>query len=184
MFAFPAGCRVSLKTLTLIMVLFTLFFPLSVQTIQNTVPEESLTSGILREASIIHRLEVWNYAADKAFDHPIRGNGIEALRFLKSDTWMKYQQADNALHAHNAVLQIWAEFGLIGALLMAGFVFYLMRRIWEEGETTNRRIYLSSLMVCSCCALTGYGLWQGWQIGLFITMTAITIIIANHQSKI
>ncbi|MCI5059495.1 MAG: O-antigen ligase family protein [Alphaproteobacteria bacterium] len=178
-FVFPVGRSWGIKLLMWALVIFTLFFPLSVKTIQQNIPQGFLTKGVLKEASIVHRLEVWNYAADKALEKPLHGQGIEALRFLKSDTWMEHQKADNALHAHNAVLQIWAEFGLLGAILAICFIIYIFRNILAQPDVNKRRIYLSILMACLSCALTGYGLWQGWQVGMFLMFAVVAIVMAN-----
>lgn len=183
LFAFPIKIRILTKMLMFLSIAFCLIFPFTIAPLKNTFSEDQLKNGnyFVKQASIIHRLDVWNYAAEKAFESPVYGNGIEALRFMKSDSWMKYQQADNALHAHNAVLQIWAEFGIIGILLAIALLIYIFRSIDKIEDHNIRRLYLASFMACFCCSLTGYGVWQSWQLGLFFAVAAFTIAIGRSQ---
>lgn len=45
-------------------------------------------SKLIREASVVHRLEVWNFIAGKALEQPFLGHGTESTRFMKSETRM------------------------------------------------------------------------------------------------
>ena len=176
---YPKAWIWPIKALLILSILFTLSFPFTVKLIKDNVSEEILTTGILHEASIIHRLEVWNHAANTAIKNPIHGNGIEALRFLKSNERMKYQGADSALHAHNAVLQAWVEFGLIGTFLGCVLLFYILQSIYKTENLTVRHLYLTMFISCLCCAFTAYGLWQSWQLGLFMALAAFTIYVGK-----
>lgn len=180
LYLFPTKPKALLKTLCGLVLISVFAFPFLMKPLQNTIPKEILLDGILKEASIIHRLEVWNHASEQALESPIYGNGIESLRFLVANERMEYQRADTVLHAHNAALQIWVEFGVIGILLAIIMLFYIFRNIEQTENLQQRKLYLASFMTCLCCALTGYGLWQGWQLGLFIFIAAITIASGNY----
>ncbi len=177
---FPIKPRLPLKILMASIILVTLFLPFTIAPLKSSIPDKVLMGTPLRHASMIHRLEVWNHAADKALEKPIYGNGIEALRFLKSNEWMPHMRSDNVLHAHNIILQIWAEFGIIGILLGVAFLLYIFSRIKKTECLKTRRLYLTVFMSCLCVSLTGYGCWQSWQLGLFITMAAFAIAIGRN----
>jgi hypothetical protein len=38
-------------------------------------------------------------------------------------------------------------------------------------------------MACLSCAMTGYGFWQGWQLGLFFFIAAFTIMSGKYVEK-
>src|SRR5690606_28764490 len=55
---------------------------------------------ILLEASIPHRLEIWNFVAGNIEKRPLTGWGIEATRHMESPTVMEFMNATNVLHPH------------------------------------------------------------------------------------
>ncbi len=186
LFIFPIKIKVLSKILLLGSITFCLVFPFTIAPLKGAFSEEQLkySNRLVAQASIIHRFDVWNYAAEKALESPVYGNGIESLRFMKANSYMKHQKSDNALHAHNAVLQIWAEFGLIGILLAIALLIYIFRSIDKVKNHDVRRLYLASFMACFCCSLTGYGVWQSWQLGLLFAVAAFTIAVGrSHASK-
>lgn len=135
---------------------------------------EYSSGSIFLKASIPHRLEVWDFAATQALKNPVYGRGVEALRNLKSDEIMPYVQSDHILHPHNAALQIWVEFGVIGILLGSLLLLYILRQCWRA-PPAMRALYLGVFMATLCTAMTGYGVWQSWQLGLFLILSALTI---------
>lgn len=183
-FLFPVRYKIFGRILMGLIIIFCLVFPFTIAPIKASLNKDMLVNGnyLVRQASIIHRFDVWNYAAEKAIQSPIYGHGIGSLRFMKSDTWMEYQKADSALHAHNAVLQIWAEFGIIGILLGIALLLYIFRSIEKTENLDTRRLYLAVFMACFCCSLTGYGVWQSWQLGMFMAVTAFAIFVGRSFS--
>ena len=180
---FPARSKVAIKSLCVLTVIFCLIFPFLIKPIQDRLPAETLVQGIGRQASVMNRFEVWNFAAETGLKSPLYGNGIEAVRFMKSDTYMKYQEAYGALHPHNAILQLWAEFGLIGLLLGCIFILFIFAGILNHNNPDTRRLYISVFIGCFVCSLTGFGLWQGWQLGMFIVITGFTLLTAKTVAE-
>lgn len=174
---FPIQSRLLGKFLFGGIVLLSLTLPFILQPIKNQIPDEVLLQGVIAEASTIQRFEVWDFTITKIKESPLYGHGIEAQRFLKSDTWMEHQKADSILHAHNIILQIWLEFGVIGFLFAAAFLIYCYRMIYAQEDLQTRRLYLTMFTACFCCAMTGYGAWQSWQVGAFFFMTALVVTI-------
>lgn len=123
------------------------------------------------------RLEIWDYISRYALKSPLYGFGMEATRNVQGfDSAEIYQKGNVILHPHNFMLQIWIEFGVIGALLMAsllsGFILLMQRTLIY----TEARIALPSLVACLSIASTGYGIWQAWWIGTLFTVSAICIL--------
>ncbi len=176
---FPTSNKVMTRSLLAGVIAFSLLFPFVVTPVKKLIPEEALLEGWVREASIIHRLEVWQHSAQKTFEKPVWGHGIEALRFLKSNEWMEYQRADSILHSHNSALQIWVEFGFIGIFLACGFLFCLFRRIEKVNSQRAQCLYMTVLITCLCISFTGYGLWQSWQLGMFIFFAGLSVLFTR-----
>jgi O-antigen ligase len=134
------------------------------------------------EASIPHRLEVWNFVGTEIQKHPLIGHGMDSLRFLKADEYMPHMNSYTVLHAHNAVLQIWQEFGLVGTALLIAFFLFLMQRVKEQSGSLQR-YYFALLVVVMAVMSIGYGLWQAWQIAMIMAIPALSIAISNSYRK-
>lgn len=134
--------------------------------------------GLLAAASIPHRMQLWDFVASEALKNPLYGHGIEATRFLKSDHWMSLLQADNMLHPHNAVLQLWVEFGVIGVTLGCALFLTVLARVWRL-PVLERRVGLGLLIGVLAVMATGYGLWQSWQIGLILAIFAVMALASR-----
>ena len=185
LYLWPAKCPKMGRLFFAALVILCLSLPSLIKPLKNTVPEEALLSGILKSASIVHRFEVWEYTTDKIQNGPIYGYGIDSQRFMKSDKWMPHQQGDTILHAHNIILQIWIEFGILGIILGVAFLVYFYHRIYYEEENIEfRRLKMMIFATAFCCAMTGYGVWQSWQVGLFLFLPALVIIVEHHLNHL
>jgi len=135
-------------------------------------------TGFLRSASIPHRLEVWSFVSEKITQKPLLGWGVDATRFLYSDKIMRHMNTNNVLHPHNAVLQIWVEYGFTGILLAIGFVIYLLLKI-DHLPPLLQRYYTMLFIVFLSILSTGYGLWQAWLLGMIFTVCAASMMVVN-----
>jgi len=136
----------------------------------------------LRRASVPHRLEVWNFAAEKTGERPLFGWGVDSMRFLKSDHVMENMGTDTVLHPHNAVLQIWLEFGAFGIAIAMAFVVFIFRRIGAMKPLEQRYATLLFVVLLSILS-TGYGLWQAWLLGMLNAITAMNVMAVRLNSK-
>lgn len=123
------------------------------------------------------RLEIWDYISRYALKNPLYGFGMEATRNVQGfDSAEIYQKGNVILHPHNFMLQVWIEFGVIGAVLtgglLSGFILLMQRTL----NYTEARIALPSLVACLSIASTGYGIWQAWWIGTLFTISALCIL--------
>ena len=123
------------------------------------------------------RLEIWDAAARYALQSPIYGFGIEAARNITDfDIAQIYRKSSTMLHPHNFAIQIWLEFGLMGAILMSALLVFLVIKVSEK-PYEQARICLSSMILLLSFASFSYGLWQSWFLGLILyTMSAVILV--------
>jgi len=127
--------------------------------------------------SALHRLTIWNTASERFKERPWLGIGMNATRSLYSrkDAVRREYFADDPdkkwynifepipLHAHNGILQIWLELGLIGAIALGAILLSLIKmirigfrqRIWTA---SCFGLYTSAIIVFSL----SFGPWQSW----------------------
>ncbi len=139
------------------------------------VPDQLEHGTIFQIASIPHRLVIWHFVATEALQHPWIGNGLEAVRFLASDEPMKFVNSTHVLHPHNSVLQIWVEFGALGAILLTGFTVMIWRKI-GQAPRTHQKLLVSVFAGCGALSLTGFGFWQSYQLGLFLYAASLCLL--------
>jgi O-antigen ligase len=126
------------------------------------------------------RLEVWDFISRYLMDSPLYGFGMEATRTIHNfDNAQIYQPGTSILHPHNFALQIWIEFGLIGAVAGAVFFAYLLRVMQRRLSAAQARIVLPAFAACLSAAAMSYGLWQSWWIGLLCFVAFLCIVAAR-----
>lgn len=134
--------------------------------------------GFLIDASVPHRFEVWTFMSEQIMEAPLIGHGIEATRDLRAGYVMPRMRTDQVLHPHNAVLQIWVEFGLAGIVVAMGFVAFLLLRL-DTMPAVLQRYHLVFFIVLMGVLSMGYGLWQTWLIGMIQSLLAFGFMAAR-----
>jgi O-antigen ligase len=128
------------------------------------------------------RLEIWDFISRRALQSPFIGHGTEATKSITFDTAQLYQPGKTILHPHNFALQLWIEFGAFGAALGAAFLGDILSRIYKF-DLPLRRFSLALLMASLSVASTGYGLWQGWWLGVFCLLIAFIPLLHKPLSN-
>lgn len=132
-----------------------------------------------------HRMEIWDFVSRYALESPLYGHGIEATKLVESfDTAQLYQRGSDVLHPHNFAIQIWIEFGAIGAIGFCALIYTTMNAL-KNLPPLVARAGLASFMATLSVAATGYGLWQSWWIGQFFALGSMIIFfhfaVAKHK---
>jgi exopolysaccharide production protein ExoQ len=143
--------------------------------VPQSVHEEIIGSPLLgRINSAVHRLLIWQFAAERAADHPILGWGLDSSRAIPGghDNPRGYSER-LPLHPHNAILQVWLELGAAGALIAAFAVVWSVLRIGPTFATKPAQaIALGMVTAMAVTALTAWSIWLSWW------MAAIWLIVA------
>jgi O-antigen ligase len=135
--------------------------------------------------SAVHRLVIWEFAADRIADRPILGWGLDTVRVLpdadreiafetKEGVWLRQRLP---LHTHNAALQIWVELGLVGAIGLVGLVLGVLGAIATVGDRFGHAISLGTFVAAVTVALASYGIWQFWWLANLGIAAALTIAL-------
>ncbi|MBV9522276.1 MAG: O-antigen ligase family protein, partial [Alphaproteobacteria bacterium] len=101
-----------------------------------------------RQPSALHRLYIWQFVDRHIMERPLLGWGMDAARTLAGPgdivTLYRCATADHPrqaigmggllpLHPHNAILQIWLEFGALGALAAAAALRAMALPLFAKG---------------------------------------------------
>ena len=79
------------------------------------------------------RLPIWRTAVGMAAAHPVNGVGVRGFRYAypahaaPGDPWVQTDTNTGALHAHQLVLELLAETGIVGLLAWCAAAFVLWR---------------------------------------------------------
>jgi exopolysaccharide production protein ExoQ len=151
-----------------------------------------LSSNVPSPHSEIHRLVIWQFAAERIFEHPLVGWGLDASRSIpgKNEELFLFQVGANPetgqampLHPHNALIQIWLELGLVGIVLV-GAIFSLI--VASISKSSHDRARGATLVATTACALTiaqlGFGIWQGWWMATLGLMVIIAIATGTNPA--
>lgn len=127
------------------------------------------------------RLAIWKRVVEVTGERPIEGSGLGVLRTI-DETIPTGDFAGQMLvpnHAHNMMLQLWAETGAIGAgllalaILMAGWRLPSPERL---GLAAPRLAGLAGGMTAIACV--SFDLWNEWwwaTAGLLAVLVAVTV---------
>lgn len=126
-----------------------------------------------------HRMRIWQFAIERAFENPVFGLGLDAARHLSTGGSDIGANADlMPLHPHNIPVQIWLELGLVGAVLAAAFFAIaglLISRIQID------RLSLGLVAGHAVCAVIiiglSYGAWQWWWLSTLWLSAAMTAAV-------
>lgn len=129
------------------------------------------------------RLEIWDYVSRYALQSPLLGYGLDVTRVITDfDSAQTYIAGNTILHPHNFALQIWIEFGALGALCGSILIGWIIYSIKSVESITAQRVCLASFIASLSIFTTGYGMWQSWWLGaVFITLAHCLFICRLHK---
>lgn len=140
-------------------------------------------------SALLHRLYIWEFAAEAITQHPARGWGMNASRVLprgKEKVFDDFRQRNIGqvmpLHPHNLALQMWLELGLPGALLSGALVALLLLRLTrpslDRGLSTIACGQFAAGFVMSSFS---FGAWQSWWLMALWLAASLTAIIGRAE---
>ena len=134
-------------------------------------------------SSWVHRLVIWNFVAERIAENPWIGWGFDASKHLPGGAKPIVINSIATLtlpsHPHNGSLQVWAELGAPGALVLAA-VF--ARLAWALRAPTLARIDRAArgaaLAAFFVIFSLSYGVWQNWWMALAALIAALFVALS------
>jgi O-antigen ligase len=117
------------------------------------------------------RIIIWEYTAERVFDHPWLGVGANSTRALKEPRTIGTAEQPPGFiyprtigwHAHDLFLQTWFELGVVGAILLAiagAMVVLRMSLLPLETQPFAAASFTAFVAIMAF----GWGMWQTWLI--------------------
>ena len=178
-FIFPANRRAAYVLLGAGICAGILIMPLLVQYLYASFAVDLSAMPWMSDGYAASRLEIWDFVARKALENPLYGHGIEATRLVeKFESPLWFTPYAHILHPHNFVLQVWIEFGLIGAIGLSALLMLLLQKIYKMPKEVRRYAVAVFMSVCAV-GCTAYGLWQGYWLGLILFVLCLIVYMAK-----
>ena len=164
----------------------TIAAPLSLIALDPAVLGEQLDTSYL---SLLHRLHIWSYVAERITDHPFRGWGLDASRWFEAGHVTVQSSMTAALtvdllplHPHNGILQIWLELGLPGVMLLIAIVALLTLGI-ERYSVSRAALASVAAVIATYGVFAGvsFGIWQSWWLATAWLVAAFALILAGDR---
>jgi O-antigen ligase len=131
--------------------------------------------------SIVYRAYIWDFTVDHISQKPILGWGIGASKRIGTDEagvivdpiFGRFGEFI-PLHPHNSILQIWLEFGLVGAFFACALIIRAVYIFYQKNESTIVRIWsFSFLTILMCFFNFNYSISSSWWMASIMAFVAI-----------
>lgn len=134
-----------------------------------------------RSANADMRIEIWAAVSDYALKSPIFGNGIETAKFVRdwSVEFVDYPKL-KVWHPHNATLQVWFEFGLVGALSLAAAWIATCFATARLDRPTMISVY-AGLMAIFFAVHAEFSIWSSWRLSLIVLIVLLPLCVAKGR---
>lgn len=136
--------------------------------------------------SLLHRVEIWRFAAERAWERPLLGWGLDASRDMPGggadvQVWIRLGDGQLGtfpsqilpLHPHDFLLQVWLELGFVGVGLM---VLLLGVMLWACRKSTPA---LAGFMAALTVAAASFSLWQSWWLATLFLAAAMAVAMTK-----
>ena len=150
---FAVACVAAGASLALVVLLAWQVSPRFRDRIAHTLPALSGTSeGV--DAALTGRLDIWTTSLRMFAAHPVNGVGVRGFRYAYPAvanpgdhflTMEKCAEGEGACHAHQVVLEVATETGIIGVLAWLAAVVLAVRTWWRAGTVARYRAFPATL---------------------------------------
>jgi O-antigen ligase len=145
---------------------------------------EGTESGL--DFALADRLPIWKTAYRMIESHPINGIGAHAFRkaypnyALENDSWQ--QQGGVGMHAHHWVLEILAETGMIGLLLIGFAIFKLWLFVKNNYHQHYSWAFAVALMAAFLPITSTYSIFASfWSICIWFIGSGLIVVSKKYD---
>jgi exopolysaccharide production protein ExoQ len=146
--------------------------------------------GSSLEYSIVHRLLIWEFVADKVTQRPALGWGMNSSSYVGNKDPLIHPERGKIgeaipSHPHNGALQVWLELGGIGALIFACLWASVLLRINRAIlDTHTLALSLGLFTTVMMFWMVNFGIWSSWwQQYIWFAAIMMTSVIRLSISK-
>lgn len=130
--------------------------------------------------SIAYRMHIWDYVTDKIMQKPALGWGAGSSKHLGTDADGQLSDPTFGLlgepipvHPHNGVLQIWLEYGAVGAIVVFGLLARALMIADRYAATSGRRIWgFSAIFLLICFFGFNFSISSSWWLASIVALAA------------
>jgi O-antigen ligase len=150
---FAVACAAAVVSLALVGLLAWQVSPRFRDRVAHTLPALSGTSAGV-DAALTGRLDIWTTSLRMFAAHPVNGVGVRGFRYAYPAvatpgdhflTMEKCADGEGACHAHQVVLEVATETGIIGLLAWLGAVILAVRTWWRADVVARHRAFPATL---------------------------------------
>lgn len=175
------------------------FYIVAAPMLLSTAVSQLRATGLPLPKSFFSRTYSWELVGSKIGEAPLIGHGPEAshlwqdtfgdhpawladasARFGDGYAWEVYRVVP--IHPHNMPLQIWAETGMIGAVLAALFLFFLGWRLKAPADWPPVSRYAAAGLVGACVAVCSFA-YSMWNEAFWASIVIAAAIILLHARQ-
>jgi O-antigen ligase len=130
------------------------------------------------------RTYIWQGAVDAWLGRPWWGLGPGVFQFLTPDfTGGRFLRGE--LHAHNLVLAILSETGLMGLIAMTGLAAALLVPVWAEADNTARRrwVFIWSVVVLGMGLFDFYLPFYAFSLHISLAAALLCVPVASAKKR-
>ncbi|MEM1036367.1 MAG: O-antigen ligase family protein [Pseudomonadota bacterium] len=154
-------------------------------------------AGVPLPASFWSRLHAWDAVTDKVAAAPMIGHGLEASKTwteaygqqpakvaeivadtgMSESVWQFYSIVPG--HPHNMALQIWAETGMVGALLAALTCFLVGVRLYQIGPLSHMARFAGAGLFGATLAFATFS-YSMWNEAFWASVALVAAVVILH----
>lgn len=137
-----------------------------------------------QSGSIWHRAEIWSFVAERIFERPMLGWGLNAARVMPGGKdFIEPGVEKLPLHPHNGVLQLWLELGIVGAAFGAAIAVAAVLHATAPTRGRYARVAMAAAIAAGLTVIgVGYGLWQGWWMAALWLIAALARAVPDTDA--
>ncbi|MEL6784844.1 MAG: O-antigen ligase family protein [Pseudomonadota bacterium] len=166
-----------LGAIGLSLLVFPLLLPM-LETLTGFLPDT-----LRKAANLDHRFGIWNGYADLVGQAPFLGWGVEAHRhfgMMGFDLPEAFGRQVN--HPHNASLELWLNFGLVGVVLALVCLFCLYRAL-RELRLLEQVAAVQIVVAAYVYLMSSTAIMQGWWVATLTLVSALFWIARRVRNQ-
>ena len=150
-----------------------------------SLPQTVFASSFFQQGSAAQRLRIWDSYLALVREKPLLGWGVEGSRDFDAELLSlpvtATQNTYFSSHPHNALLQIWTDLGLVGALLFCILIAMLGLRIEKARPEARAPIYGLFVGILATSAVS-HGAFQSWWLAS-VAILAVSVFPLADSDK-